>query len=398
MTRQQATGLLQRYRDGSCSEEERKIVERWYASLEVGDTLNWTEEERELFNRALFNKIISEISEDRTNDVGQVKKITGWWKAIAAVLLLSAGLAIWTYRNNNNYVTPQLNAHGPSESQDVLPGKNGAILTLADGQRILLDTAADGSLLVQGGLSISNENGILTYDQAKGNTGPLLYNSIVTPKGRQIKMVLSDGTRVWLNAASSMYYPVYFRENNRMVEVSGEAYFEVTGKTDARGRKVPFVVRVLQEKRSPVEVTVLGTRFNVNAYEEEQDAKITLLEGAVQVGSSGIKPVLIRPGEQARVAQDIWVEKNVDIDFVMAWKYGKFSFNNADVGTIMRQAERWYDVKIVYPMGIPADTLSGGISRDVKLSQFLDIMKYSDINVKIKDGVVEVKPMNAQKK
>jgi len=282
------------------------------------------------------------------------------------------------------------------DTNDALPGRSGAILTLSNGQKILLDTTADGMIPVQGGPAILNSNGTLTYDDRNG-AGIVAYNSIVTPKGRQYRLVLSDGTKVWLNAASSLYYPVYFTRGTRKVEVSGEAYFEVAEKKDMQGKKVPFVVKVNHGSGSPAEVQVLGTHFNINAYDDEPDTKVTLLEGRVSVSTAAVEPVMIFPGQQASVDNKIEINKEVDLDLVMAWKNGTFNFKNADVKAVMRQAERWYDIRVEYPQGIPRDTLNGGISRDVKLSEFLDIIRYSDIRATIQNGVVEIKPATAGK-
>lgn len=397
MTRQQATELLQRYRDGSCSEEEKKIVEHWYASMEADSTREWTEDEKLMFSGELFEKIMSEIAKDEPGKTVSFKKYFGWWKMIAAVLVLCTGAIIWSsIKNNKNEQGPR-NSQNALAGHDVLPGKSGAILTLADGQKILLDTAADSTILVQGNPGILNKNGTLTYDEADAGSGPVAYNSIVTPNGRQFKLVLSDGTRVWLNAASSLHYPVYFGPGGRSVEISGEAYFEVAEKKDAKGVKIPFNVKVLHEKGMPAEITVLGTHFNVNAYDDEPDTKVTLLEGSVRVGNTASNPVLIKPGEQAKISEKISIDKNADLEMVMAWKNGVFTFKNADVATVMRQAERWYNIKVEYPNGIPSDTLNGGIPRDVKLSEFLDIIRYSEIRASIQNGIVEIKPAAAGK-
>jgi ferric-dicitrate binding protein FerR (iron transport regulator) len=179
--------------------------------------------------------------------------------------------------------------------------------------------------------------------------------------------------------------------------MSGEAYFEVAEKISKTGEKVPFTVRIKHENGEEEEVQVLGTHFNVNAYDEEPGTAVTLLEGAVRVTKSGLQPVLIQPGQQAQINKYINVEKNADIESVMAWKNGRFLFRKAGIQTIMRQAARWYDIEINYPGKIPADTLSGGISKNVKLSEFLKILEYSEINVSINNKVVEIRPAEAGK-
>ncbi|MBX2924235.1 MAG: FecR domain-containing protein [Chitinophagaceae bacterium] len=398
MTKDQAIILLQRYREGLCSEEEKRTVERWYASLEEKGAWEWTAEEKDLFGEELFERISAEISGEREDAVIQMPKRMPWWKVAAAVLLLGATAFTWAVlRGNDEKKQPAEHVAIVEDTNDALPGKTGAILTLSNGQKILLDTTADGTIAVQGGPSILNKDGILSYEKTEDASGIVAYNSIVTPRGRQYKLILADGTKVWLNAASSLHYPVYFTGGARKVEVSGEAYFEVAEQKDRQGKKIPFAVKVNRESGTPAEVQVLGTHFNINAYNDEPDTKVTLLEGAVRVNTASAEPVLILPGQQAKVGNKIEVNKEVDLDLVMAWKNGAFNFKNADVSAVMRQAERWYDIRVEYPQGIPRDTLNGGISRDVKLSEFLDIIRYSDIRATIQNGVVEIRPAMAGK-
>lgn len=395
MTKEQAVILLQRYREGVCSREEKEAIERWYASLEAKGGWKWTDEEKALFGEELFERISTEIAEDTEATVIRMFKRVSWWKVAAAVLLLGAATFMWLLLSGDNEKSQPVE-RVVATANDAPPGKTGAILTLSNGQKILLDTAADGTIPVQGGPTILNHDGTLTYN-AHNSSGIVAYNSIVTPKGRQYRLVLSDGTKVWLNAASSLHYPVYFTGGTRKVEVTGEAYFEVAERKDIHGKKIPFAVKINHGSGNSAEVQVLGTHFNINAYDDEPDTKVTLLEGAVKVSSATVAPVLMQPGQQAKISDKIAIDKNVDIDMVMAWKNGTFNFKNADVKTVMRQAERWYDIRVEYPQGIPRDTLNGGISRDVKLSEFLDIIRYSDIRATIRDGVVEIEPAVAVK-
>ncbi len=392
MTKEQAIILLQRYREGLCTEEEIKAVERWYALLEAKGEWDWTDEDKTFFRKELLERVKMEIAEEMEDNVKAMPKRVLLWRVAAAVLVLG-GVAVWIVFSGTNVKkqTVETVVAAP-DNNDVLPGKTGAILTLSDGQKILLDTVSGGTITLQGGRSVVNRDGTLTYAGKDEVAGIVAYNSIVTPRGRQYKLILSDGTKVWLNAASSLYYPVHFSEGIRKVEVTGEAYFEVAAQTNAKGEKTPFTVKINRESDQSAEVQVLGTHFNINAYDDEPDTKVTLLEGAVTVSTPSAAPVMIRPGQQARVNRKIEVNKEANIELTMAWKNGNFQFKNADVSTVMRQAERWYDIRVNYPQGIPLDTLNGGISRDVKLSEFLDIIRYSDIRATIRDGVVEIEP------
>lgn len=399
MTKEEAINLLQRYREGLCSYEEKQTVENWYASLEAKGKWEWTDEEKVLFGDDMLGRILAEINEHGEGKVVPMPNRTSWLKIAAAVLLLGVTTFTWILLSAPQEEEKQVagTVAAAQDTNDAQPGKTGAILTLANGQKILLDTTADGAIAVQGGPTIVNKDGTLTYDDTRVSD-VAAYNSIVTPKGRQYKLILSDGTKVWLNAASSLHYPVYFGGDQRRVEVSGEAYFEVAEKKNQRGQKLPFTVKVLHENKSSAEVEVLGTHFNINAYDDEADTRVTLLEGAVKVSKANEAPVLIHPGQQAKIRDKILVDNNADLEMVMAWKNGAFNFKNSDVSTVMRQAERWYDIKVAYPVGIPPDTLNGGISRDVKLSEFLDIIRYSDIRATVHNGVVEIKPAATGKK
>lgn len=401
MTNEEAKELLRRYRLGECSEEESRTIEEWYASLENNSDWEWSEEDKNAFKSMLRSRILSEVARERTH-ISAARKIRMRWQvAAAAVVFVIASIAAYTlfFRGEKQPLIAQTSGRDTLLAvHDVLPGKTGAILTLGNGSKISLDSTQNGKLATQGATSILNNNGTLRYSEAVNTGGIQAYNTITTPKGREYAVILSDGTRVWLNAASSVHYPVTFFESAvRTVEMSGEAYFEVAEKINRTGEKVPFVVRIKHENGEKEEVQVLGTHFNVNAYDEEPGTAVTLLEGAVRVTKAGLQPVLIQPGQQAQISKYISVEKNADIESVMAWKNGRFLFRRAGIQTIMRQAARWYDIEINYPGKVPDDTLSGGISKNVKLSEFLKILEYSEINVTINNKVVEIRPAEAGK-
>lgn len=270
------------------------------------------------------------------------------------------------------------------------PGVNGAVLTLSNGETIVLDSAGNGPLARQGQTRLVNQGGQIVY-QEEGKDTAELYNTISTPRGRQFKIVLADGSRVWLNASSSIRYPVTFRGGQRRVEVTGEAYFEV------EAFKEPFIVRINggagETKQNPSEVQVLGTKFNINAYHDELSTSVSLLEGAIKVSSGNINNVL-RPGQQARLDQQgfLHVIQNADMDAIIAWKTGSFSFKHADLSTIMRQLSRWYDVDVVYNGTIPQRLFGGEISRNADLSDVLKILELSKVHFKLEGRNIMVSP------
>lgn len=295
-----------------------------------------------------------------------------WWAA-ACIILLTAG----AYYLSKQTRQPGLAATSPVK--DVAPGGNRAMLTLSDGTQITLDSAGNGVLAQQGNTRITKlGNGQLAYSGSGNAEGKILYNTMSTPPGGQYQLILPDGTGVWLNAASSISYPTAFTGNERSVTVTGEAYFEVV-----KNEKMPFRV-----KAGNTTVDVLGTHFNINAYKDEASINTTLLEGAVRVNVAQQQQQL-RPGQQARVKANgaaIQVVDHPDIAEVMAWKAGFFSFNDADLPTVMRQLSRWYNVEVEYEGRIPQRVFTGEIGRNLTLSQVLKGLTKTRIKYRIENG------------
>lgn len=295
-----------------------------------------------------------------------------WWAA-ACIILLTAG----AYYLSRQTQQPVMVNRAPVK--DVAPGGNRAVLTLSDGSVITLDSAGNGVLAQQGNTRITKlNNGQLAYSGSGNPEGKVLYNTMSTPLGGQYQLILPDGTGVWLNAASSISYPTAFTGNERSVTVTGEAYFEVV-----KNEKMPFRV-----KAGNTTIDVLGTHFNINAYKDEASINTTLLEGAVRVNVSQQQQQL-RPGQQARVMANgasIQVVEHADISEVMAWKAGFFSFNDADLPTVMRQLSRWYNVEVKYEGSIPQRVFTGEIGRNLTLSQVLKGLTKTRIKYRIENG------------
>ena len=257
------------------------------------------------------------------------------------------------------------------------PEANRAMITPADGRTIYLDSVANGTISQFGNVRIiKTEDGKIIYSGSSSNE--VVYHTLSNPRGSKvIDMEMADGSHVWLNAGSSITYPVAFAGGTRNVSITGEAFFDITHE-----RSKPFIVR-----KGKTSVIVLGTRFNINAYDNEDDIKITLLEGSVKVNSQ----VILKPGQQARVASTINVVSNVNVEEVMAWKNGLFDFNKTEIGEIMRQLERWYDMQVIYPAGKPNITLTGNISRHINISKVLQMLEMSGVKFSIDGKKIIVK-------
>jgi ferric-dicitrate binding protein FerR (iron transport regulator) len=240
---------------------------------------------------------------------------------------------------------------------------------------------------MQSGSKVLLQNGELKYNADGSAVNAVAYNTITTPKGRQFQMTLPDGTRVWLNAGSSLRFPTVFVGNERKVEVTGEGYFEV-----AKNAAKPFRVSINNE----TEIEVLGTHFNVNSYSNETSIKTTLLEGSVRVKTqvAGKKSeVIIAPGQQAQLtAGNLKVANNVDLSEVMAWKNGVFNFHNATLEEVMRELERWYDINVVYEKGVPQIEFVGKMGRDLSLAKVLRGLEMSEVHFRLEGRTLIVMP------
>jgi transmembrane sensor len=302
-----------------------------------------------------------------------------WWPyagAAAAAVLLAIGIT-WFMTDKRPVPVVKIPV------ADIAPGKEKATLTLGDATVIGLDTASNGVISQQGHTAVQLVNGQLIYSGNNTNAA-LTYNTISTGRGNHYSMVLSDGTKVWLNSASSLRFPVAFPGQERSVTVTGEVYFEV-----APDAHKPFQVQ-LPQKGS---ITVLGTHFNVHAYDDETDITTTLLEGAVSI-RKGSQQQLLKPGQQAVISDQpgISIRKPADLAQVMAWKDGYFWFNDTNIYALMKQIARWYDVEVRFEGKVTEDGFSGKISREVPLSRVLQILELNGVHFKIAGRQITVMP------
>jgi len=310
-----------------------------------------------------------------------------WWQiatAAACIIIFITGAYFWPLTVKNNSVAKS-KVQKRTILNDIKPGGQKALLTLADGTQIMLDSASTGVLAQQGNTRIVKlSNGKITYNTNGMAANEILYNTMATPMGGMYQLILPDGSKVWLNAASSIRYPTEFGGKERRVQITGEAYFEV-----AKNAALPFIVKI----NNDAEIKVLGTHFNVNAYDDETEIKTTLLEGAVKISQHNNTSSL-KPGQQAQINKigSIKIINNADLEEAVAWQKGNFQFNSANLPAVLQQAAKWYNLEIEYQGKITTDKFTGKISRSVGLSSFLKWMQWSDVHFKIEGKKLIVLP------
>jgi len=362
--------LLKKYKEGKASSEEMKLLESWYLfeTKKTADTVYMHELKNA--NDVIWKAVIQNT---RITEMNRVKPVKLWrFVAIAASITMMLTVCFFFYKNRA--VSRQLQA---DSFASVLPGGNKAVLTLANGKTINLSAAKKGVIIDAKKLAY-NDGSIVNREITEQLT-------MSTPRGGTYQVILSDGTSVWLNAASSLKFPSTFSgQTIRKVQLSGEAYFEV-----AKQSGTPFIVVTDQQ-----EVEVMGTHFNINSYSDNEDTKTTLLEGAVKVsplgnfnGNKNIAlseyAMLLKPGQQALQKGNRIAVKQADVEQAMAWKEGWFCFKSTSLQGLLSEASKWYDLDVVYEGKIPADHFTGKVPRSATLGKFIKMMELSDINIKI---------------
>ena len=378
---------LNRFFSNQCSPVEREEIIRWLLDpsndllikhwlREHWDTLSVDElvaVEDEPDMEKIWGKIRPSIKENQLKS-GLEKVPFGsnkfYFKKIAvAAIMIGVLLSTYFIYTANSVDHKGLADTNLKSSNDIAPPtQSRATLKLADGTTVYLDSNVNGTLATQGGVEISrNEGGEIIYSGAAVDAFSM--NTLSLPKGsKPIRLVLSDGSLVWLNAASSITYPTSFVGKERKVSMTGEAYFEVS-----ENKAMPFFV-----EHNQLLIKVLGTHFNVNTYENEASNKVTLLSGLVDVGNGKITKQLI-PGQQASVSKTVFsVNENIDTDEVLAWKNGQFYFGGSDIRSIMKQIERYYDVEVEFRDEVPYQFVAK-ISRDVNVSAFLEKLELTNL-------------------
>ncbi|MBC9912393.1 FecR family protein [Chitinophaga varians] len=342
---------------------EWMIEEAWVQSAEADQQVFDTQSD------AMLTRILSTDTAKRS----LAKTFYRSYRAAAAILLLilAGGAILWTRQRKKP--VPAATAH----HKIFLPGSDKAVLTLADGRNIELDSNMNGQVAQQGHVSLQTNAGQLIYQsQSAPASTTVSWNTLRTPKGGQYSLVLPDGSRVWLNAASSLQYPTAFTGPTRQVTLNGEAYFEINPNAAQ-----PFFVNT-----GETAVAVLGTSFNIMAYNNENSIRTTLLQGAVKVSRQSAQH-LLKPGQQSLINENGTMEiiDHADTDLAVAWKNGLISFRSADIRTIMRQVERWYNIEVVFQGDVPTRTFTGDIPRTADLSALLRLLEISKIHFKLEE-------------
>ncbi len=391
MEKKQFLSLIDTYINGEASENERRLVEAYYSRLGKPDIESIETQDEALFKDLLLNRIITQIrAESEQEEIGKVKlkrHLNLWWISAAAILLIFFSVGILLFRAGKS-----TNKEHVDYAELIHPGGNKAILTLSNGSKVVLDGKSNADIAEQNGIKIKKkENGLIEYVQlsapATDNQYSTIFNTIETPKGGQYRIVLNDGTVVWLNAASYLRYPLQFTGEERRVELVGEGYFEV-----AHNTAKPFIVVTNRQ-----EVQVLGTHFNINAYADEDEIKTTLLEGSVKVisrqGKKQTGQKYLKPGQQSVLADNDWLVKEVDAATQVDWKNGRFIFKDEDLKSVMRKLARWYDIEVDYVKPMENLNFSGKISRSKSLKDVLRILtRTNDVTFKVTERRITVMP------
>lgn len=378
--------LLFRDLQGLLSEEEKRQLSKWVNAHPYNRELYTKAKDEKRLEKGIrayknvdvasaWSRLERMIGEPDKHQIPKANQTKFYAKAKylwAASILLFLSFSLYLFFDSTEYLDTDKKT---LLKEDVSPGQNGAILTLANGNTVLLDTMKNAELILEDGSTVEIIDGSLVFD--KGNTSGET-NTVSTPYGRQYNLTLSDGTKIWLNSASSISFPVSFESGKRVVHIYGEVYFEV-----AKNIEKPFFAIT----PNGTEIKVTGTQFNINTYSSDFLEKTTLIEGAIVVNCYG-KSWKLRPGQQAlrstdKIKEEITLVKEVNMDKVVAWKNGLFNFDGDNLMDVLGQLERWYDIKVEYHGQIPSIKFFGEISREENLSDVLDALKESGVHFKI---------------
>jgi transmembrane sensor len=392
MQKEEVQKLVEKYLHNTASTEETEKLFQWYkAEMKTDSEWNFdVDEDEEKLKSFIFSQI--EVSDSRDNQFTPQRKYYSLAVAASVLFFLASGLYFFLKTDDNKTDSIPVKVAVNPVVNDIQPGGIKAILTLSDGKKIVLDDSQNGVVINQGEIKIhKNSEGIIEYTLSNSSNEQrviqkqetqLVYNTIQTPVGGKFQLNLADGSKVWLNSASSLRFPVFFAGDTREVELKGEAYFEVS-----KNEHKKFSVRSGNQT-----VEVLGTHFNINAYSDEPSITTTLIEGAVRVIElNSKKSQILKPGEQSKVDRDIRIQRK-DIQAEVAWKDGYFHFENASIETVMRQLGRWYGITARYESELPEHHFEGAIATNLTLLEVLEILQKSNIHFRLEGKEVVVMP------
>jgi ferric-dicitrate binding protein FerR (iron transport regulator) len=386
--------LIRKYQTGSATPAEKQLLNKWYHSFDDTkvELMTFENDTEQQLDERIKSQLLETIHQDFEMMVHKPRHRWHIPAAAAILILLFAGSYFMFFSKSAKQEIVKTTPVKPELKNDIAPGGNKALLTIADGSAIVLDSASNGTITQQGNIKVQKlDNGLLAYTingKQIAENDQAFYNTISTPRGGQYQVTLSDGTKVWLNAASSIRFPVVFTGAERKVEITGEAYFEV-----AKNKAMPFKV-----KAATSEIEVLGTHFNINAYDDEAVIKTTLLEGLVKVSVPGSgtnqSPRFLQPGQQSGINKEgnISVLNNADTEEAMAWMNGHFQFKSSDLKAILRQISRWYDVDVIYNGKVNLH-FTGQLTRNDNVSKvFEKLVLTGEVHFKIDGKKIIVTP------
>lgn len=382
-TEEEHLWILQ-YLDTSDHAELKRLMQE---KFDNNSTINQPDTKAENLLSLIHAKIDAAESTDRPVIINMWKRIM-----VAAAVLFVISMGVVTYINHTPNKNEAIAAKNRLPVQhDIAPGYDNAILTLSDSSTIMLSSAVNGKIAQQGNINVFKQNGKVTYSGKAGLEHELIYNKVSTSRGNQYQLLLADGSSVWLNAASSIRFPAAFNSKERRVEITGEAYFEVASLYTKGKQKVPFIVKVKTASNKGYDVQVLGTHFNINAYDDESTVRTTLAEGKVKV-VKGSQSVLLQSLQQAVLNKeneglDIF---SADVEEAIAWKNGMFEFHDTNLHSIMRQITRWYNVEVRFSDSVSDKLYTGTIRRQASLSQVLKILKLAGVSYSLNDHIVTI--------
>jgi transmembrane sensor len=376
MEKQRYLNLLEKYLAGKSTGKEEALLDEYYKRLQAMSDVDLSDAQEHAMKASILEKIESRISTPEEQSKQTLKRSYRIWYAAASILIM---IAVGSFFIRRDKKAEMVNKVPGATKQDIRPGSNKAVLTLSSGEQIVLTQPHAGILAREGGTQIiKKENGELVYnlgDKTSAHNTKPVYNTITVPRGGQYQLVLSDGSKVLLNAASSLTYPAEFNGRYRNVELKGEGYFEV-----AKNASMPFIV-----KANNVEVRVLGTHFNISAYSDDANITTTLIEGAVSM-NKGKQTKLLAPGQQgisAYTTSEISVQP-ANIEQTVGWVKGNFVFKDLNIKEVMRIASRWYDIEVEYRGNVQSKKFGGTTSRFSNITELLDYMKITGgVNYKI---------------